>query len=301
MAKTFDHSMEEKGDFSSASQVENALSPISSDLNIDEVYSHEEQRKIVHRIDRRLVTVLGLMYCISLMDRTNLSAAALAGMNDELEMAAGTATGFRYSIVALVFFITYTLCQPPATLLTRKIGPRIFLPMITLLWGSIMIGFGFVPTWTTLVGLRILLGILEAGFFPGCVYLLSTWYSRYDVHKRYSVFYLIGASASAFSGILAFGIEQMDGLGGLSGWRWIFIVEGIISCVIALLGAWLLVDFPEHAARNGWRFLSADECGFIIRRINKDRSDAIPESFTLARFLRPALDLKIWGFALIFG
>jgi len=70
------------------------------------------------------------------------------------------------------------------------------------------------------VALRLLLGLLEAGYFPGCVYLLSTWYTRYEVAKRYSCFYLIGSLASALSGILAYGIMQMDGAAGYSGWRW---------------------------------------------------------------------------------
>jgi MFS family permease len=76
-----------------------------------------------------------------------------------------------------------------------------------------------------MVGLRVLLGVLEAGFFPGCAYLLSCWYPRYDLQKRNAVFYLIGSMASALSGILAYGIMQMDGLANLSGWRWIFIVR----------------------------------------------------------------------------
>jgi len=104
-------------------------------LDHDEEYSRAEQRKIIHRIDRRLVTTCGLMYCISLMDRTNLSAAAIAGMLKELKLT----VGFRYSIIIIVFFITYVLCQPPATVLCRKIGPRPFLAAITVGWGATMV------------------------------------------------------------------------------------------------------------------------------------------------------------------
>lgn len=71
-----------------------------------------------------------------------------------------------------------------------------------------------------MIPLRLILGVLEAGFFPGCVYLISTWYARYDLQKRYSVFYLIGCLASACAGILAFGLMQMEGLAGYRGWRW---------------------------------------------------------------------------------
>lgn len=78
-----------------------------------------------------------------------------------------------------------------------------------------MMGFGFLKTWTAMIPLRLLLGIFEAGFFPGCAYLLSCWYPRYDLQKRYAVFYLIGSLSSAFSGVLAYGFAQMAGLGDL--------------------------------------------------------------------------------------
>lgn len=111
--------------------------------------------------------------------------------------------------------------QPPATLLTRKIGPRVFLSSITFLWGIVMLGMGFIENWTSLLALRFIIGIFEAGFFPGTVYLLSTWYTRYEVGKRYSVFYLIGVVASACGGILAFGLMQMEGIAGYGGWRYV--------------------------------------------------------------------------------
>jgi MFS family permease len=275
-------------------QIEDVASQ-PSDIDHDEVYSPAEQKKIIHRVDRRLVSMCGLMYCVSLMDRTNLSAAAIAGMTKELRLD----IGFRYSTVILVFFVTYVIFQPPATVLTKKIGPRLFLATITLVWGGIMIAFGFVKDWAALAGLRILLGVLEAGFFPGAVFLMSTWYVRYDMQKRYSVFYIIGCVAAAFSGILAYGLMQMNGLANLGGWRWIFIIEGVISCLVAISGYLFLVDFPETGHKS-WNFLSRAECDFIMRRIDKDRGDAHTEPFTIGRFLRPALDFKIWLFALLF-
>ena len=135
-----------------------------------------------------------------------------------------------------------------------------------------MICFGFPNNWVVLIPLRMILGIFEAGFFPGCVYLISTWYRRYDVQKRYSIFYLIGCLASACSGILAYGIMQMNGVAGYRGWRWIFIIEGIITCLLGAAGYFLLVDFPDRAHKTAWKFLSEKECQFVIRMINKVRS-----------------------------
>ncbi|KAI0122034.1 MFS general substrate transporter [Daldinia grandis] len=259
---------------------------------VDDV-DEEEGKKIIWRIDRRLVTLVGVLYCISLMDRTNLSAAAVAGMNNELNLV-----GQRYSIVTLVFFVTYILFQPPSTILIRKVGPRIFLSTITLAWGAVMIGFGFSPSFEVLLALRLVLGAFEAGYFPGCVYLLSTWYTRYEMGRRYSVFYLLGCVASACSGILAFGLMQLDGTAGLSGWRWIFIIEGVITCLLASLGYWLLVDFPD-SNRKSWRFLSDRERSWIVRRVDTDRGDVETPKFQISLFLKGGLDLRVWGYGLI--
>ena len=123
--------------------------------------------------------------------------------------------------------------------------------------------------------------------------------------------------ASALAGILAFGLSQMEGTQGIRGWRWIFIIEGVvceygpwertseyadsveITGVIGILTLIFLVDFPDRAHKS-WKFLTEKECAFIVRRINRDRSDGDNEPFNLKKFLLPALDLKIWGFAMIF-
>jgi len=180
-----------------------------------------------------------------------------------------------------------------------------------------------------MIGLRVVLGVLEAGFFPGCAYLMSTWYSRYELQKRYSIFYLIGSGASAFAGILAYGLMQMSGLGGLKGWRWIFIVralalrspqhlpspfhssahatnlpplqmEGVITCLLGIAGYFLLVDFPDQA-KGSWKFLNDKEVDFVVARIENDRADTQAPEFNLRAYIKNAADLKVWGFASLFG
>ncbi|EFE32304.1 MFS transporter, putative [Trichophyton benhamiae CBS 112371] len=307
---------EEKASKGAADHVDDLKQVTTADVDEDEEFSRQQQRKIIHRIDARLVVICGVGYLVSLMDRTNTSVAAIAGMTKDL----GLKIGFRYSIIVLLFFVTYIIAQPIATVAIRKIGPRIFISFIVFTWGVILIGFGFVKDWQQMAGLRALLGFLEAGFFPGTVYLLSTWYCRREssfdiipsqkkitqvnnaideVQKRYSVFYIIGAVAGSLSGILAFGLSQMEGLQGIRGWRWIFIIEGVISILVAILSYIFLIDFPDRAS-GAWGFLNEKELAFVVRRVNRDRGDVHVEPFTLGRFLRPALDLKIWGFALIF-
>lgn len=163
----------------------------TSDTESDYGFTKEEQRKIIRRIDIRLVLTVGAMYCVSLMDRTNMSAANIAGMSVELKLIdnryVSRTTGqsikkrlltITQNIANLVFFVTYIIFQPPSTILVRAIGPRPHLAGITLLWGAVMIGMGFVKNFPQLAALRAVLGLFEAGFFPSCVYLLSTWYTR---------------------------------------------------------------------------------------------------------------------------
>ncbi|KAK5073426.1 hypothetical protein LTR70_010250 [Exophiala xenobiotica] len=308
-----------------AGQLEKTSSGISDRRNnaiIDE-FSPEEKKKLIRRIDKRLVLTLGFMYCVSLMDRTNTGVAVVAGMGVDLVFI-----GSRYSIMVLVFFLTYVFLQPPATVVLRKVGPRIFLPLIVILWGLTTIGIGFVKVWTDLIPLRLLLGVFEAGFFPGCAYLLSCWYPRYELQRRNAVFYLIGSMSSAFSGILAYGFSELAGKGagadwmgyhfgpteanptapkyfgpGLSGWRWIFILQGALTVIVGMVGWYFIVDFPELAAKKsffGANFLNEREAAFIVARIEKDRHDAIPETFAVGKYLKHALDLKVWGFATLF-
>jgi sugar phosphate permease len=268
----------------------------SSDENAAEV-TPQEGRQILHRIDRRLVLICGLMYCVSLMDRTNLSVAAVAGMVKDLKLKGN----YHYNIIALVFFPTYIVFQIPSTVVVRKIGPRIHLSAITLFWGAVMIGMGFVKTWDVMAGLRVILGVFEAGFFPSAVYLLSTWFTRYEVQKRFAVFYLLGSVASAFAGILAYGISHLDGRANLGGWRWIFIIEGIITCFLAVLGYVFLVGFPDDENAHKHRsWLNQRELKFVIDRIQADRGDAHTEPFDLWKYLGAGVDLKIWVFSLLF-
>ncbi|CAI7575858.1 unnamed protein product [Penicillium bialowiezense] len=259
-------------------------------------FSPSEQKKLIRRIDIRLVITLGCLYCVSLLDRTNLGAASVAGMQGDLDM---NASNNGYSITSLLFFITYTIFQIPATVIIRKIGPRLFLSGIVLLWGAVMLAFGFVPNWETMAGLRIILGALEAGLYPGSVYLLSTWYPRYELQKRNATFYLIGSMASGFGGILAYGLMQMDGLAGRAGWRWIFIIEGLLTCILGIGSYIFLVDFPEQSPKS-WKFLNESEASFVIAKIQADRADASVEPFSMGKYLANCKDSKVWAYAALY-
>lgn len=120
------------------------------------------------------------------------------------------------------------------------------------------------------------------------------------MHTRYSAFYTISCIGPACSGILAYGFMQMNGLGGYAGWRWIFIMEGLVTMVVAVVGYFLLVDFPQQAHDKN-HFLSEREAAFILRRINRDREDAGElEKFNVRKFFGGAKDIKVWAYGFVF-
>ena len=117
-------------------------------------------------------------------------------------------------------------------------------------------------SYSGLLAARFFLGVAEAGVFPGCFYLLSTWYRREEALRRFAIFFNSVTLAGAFGSLLASAIENMNGIQGHSGWRWIFILEGLFTMVVGMLTAFLLTDFPEDA---GW--LTPEERQYIYARL----------------------------------
>ncbi|KAF3920477.1 hypothetical protein ABW20_dc0106454 [Dactylellina cionopaga] len=261
-------------------------------------FTEAEKKHITRRIDFRITFILGVLLCFSLIDRNNMGTASVAGMNHDLGM---NAANNGYSIASFMFFILYVLIQPVASVLVRKFGPRNFITTICILWSCIVIGLGFVKHWQHLMGLRIILGLFEGGFSPATTYLLSTWYTRYEVGQRFSYVFMLAAIASATSGLLGYGLMQMHGVGGLAGWRWIFIMEGIITFLLALAAYTFIVPFPDADAHTAFKFLNKAEVNYVIQKIEADRGDAQIEEFNLKRFLSGGKDIKIYFLGSIYG
>jgi sugar phosphate permease len=184
--------------------------------------SPEQKRneaKVRRKVDYRPIPILGLLYSVAGLDRVNLSNTRVAGMNKDLRFDIGD----RYSIALLVFFITHCLFEMPTTLLLRPIGPKNLLNGLAISWGVVMLGMGWVNDWRLIVVCRMLIGILEAGSLPCCIFLLSTWYQRFEIQQHMRWWYLINLFVSAFGNILAWAIVKLDGVHGIEGWRWIFM------------------------------------------------------------------------------
>ncbi|KAF9894595.1 hypothetical protein FE257_006483 [Aspergillus nanangensis] len=270
-------------------------SPVDSGSNTSLEYDEATVKRIKRKVDLRLCLVVSLMYTVCQIDRTNLGNAVVAGMGKDIDL-----TGNHYSTMVVTFFPFYTLFQPPMTVIARKFGPRYFIGGITVAWGIVMAALGLVSDWRALVGLRCVLGLLEAGFFPSCVFLIGTWYVRHETAKRLALFYLVGSALSGFGGILAYGLQQMEGIQGKAGWRWIFIMEGVLTVLMGLVGLTFIVDFPEDARRTRW-FLTDREIDIMIDRVEKDRGDAHVTPFNLKEYLGFVADWKAWLFAFNFG
>lgn len=260
-------------------------------VNPAETYDAAYIRKTIRRVDLRLLPILGALYAFSLIDRSNLSLARVVGAEVELQLNVGE----RYSITTLLFFIPYILLEIPANMVMRRVGPRWWLGSIAFVWGSTMTAMGFVKDWKALAGCRVVLGACEAGFFPGCVYLISTWYIREEVQTRLALFYLLSVLVGGFTPIFAYGVSLIGKAAGLYAWRWIFIISGLATVFFALISYLLIVDFPDKAT-----FLDAKQVELIRERVEYDRGDAMPEQLTFSKCLTYARDLKIWAFAFLF-
>lgn len=133
------------------------------------------------------------------------------------------------------------------------------------------------------------MGVFEAGFVPGCAYLISGYYKRHEFQRRYTIFFTSAILAGAFSGLLAYALEYMDGVGGYEGWRWIFIIEGLLTVVVSLASFWLIAPWPHDA-----KFLKEDEKAFLLARLKEDNGPAKMDRLDRAAFIRTLKDPKIW-------
>ncbi|KAK5951825.1 hypothetical protein OHC33_007117 [Knufia fluminis] len=208
-------------------------------------YPEASRKKVFRKVDIRLIPMLAALYLICHIDRANIGNAKIEGMIDDLNM-----TGVQYNIVLSIFFIPYVLFEIPSNIILKWFKrPSYYLGILVVSWGTVMTCTGLVRNFGGLMGTRILLGIFEAGFFPGAIYLCSYWYMPKYLATRISYFYCASALSGAFSGLLAAGIAQMDGVGGYEGWRWIFLLEGIATVILGISCFFLLIDTPALSTR----------------------------------------------------
>ncbi|KAI1818414.1 major facilitator superfamily domain-containing protein [Poronia punctata] len=256
-----------------------------------ESFAHLDEKKILRKMDMRLIPMLAILYLLSFLDRGNIGNAKIEGLQEDLNMS-----GDQYNLCLTVFFFSYAAFEVPSNLLLKKLRPSRWLPTIMVAWGTVMTLMGIVQNFSGLASARFFLGLTEAGLYPGCAYYLTMWYCRREIQLRQAMFFSAASIAGAFSGLLAFAIAKLDGVAGLEGWRWIFILEGIATVAVALAAYFLLYDFPETAT-----FLTEEERAFVIWRLkyqgNTESHDiqvAQADEFDWKYVWAACTDVQIW-------
>ncbi|TFK69373.1 MFS general substrate transporter [Pluteus cervinus] len=222
--------------------------------------SLENENRVWRKLDLYILPVLAIFYLLSFLDRTNLGNARIAGLQKDLKM-----TNKQYSIALTVTYIPYILAELPSNLLLKIIGPNLMLPAMLTLWGIVTTLQGVITTYRGLLICRFFLGLLEGGLFPGLALYCSTFYPRNMLNTRITLFFSAASISGAFSGLLAYGIINMDGVGHKPGWAWIFILEGMVTVVFGVVSFGLLPGTPRQA-----RFLSDEEKDYVERRLKED-------------------------------
>lgn len=219
-----------------------------------------ERARILRKIDWHLLPFVTVFYLLSFLDRTNVGNARVAGMATNLNL-----TGFRYNIAAAVFFIPYSLAEVPSNIALKLFRPSRWIPSIMVAWGVVMTLMCFIKSYQSLVVARAFLGLTEAGLFPGVNYCICLWYPRSERSKRIAILFSAASVAGAFGGLLAYGIERMEGVGGLHGWQWIFCLEGIATVLVAILSFFYMQDYPETG-----NFLAEPERLYVVNMVKQD-------------------------------
>ncbi|KAI9462068.1 MFS general substrate transporter [Boletus coccyginus] len=240
--------------------------PVNNERNVATVdgaigeHSPAECARLLRKLDRHLLPLVSLLYLLSFLDRSNIGNAKVAGMSKDLHLV-----GLEYNTAAAVFFILYGLAEVPSNIILKLVRPSRWIPTIMVACGLVTTLMCLVNTYQGLLAVRIFLGLTEAGLFPGVTYYISIWYPRADRALRIAIFFSAAAIAGAFGGILAYGIEKMEGIGGLHGWQWIFCLEGLATMIIAFGAFFFMHDFPETAS-----FLTETERCNIVGLLRHD-------------------------------
>lgn len=242
-------------------------------------------RSAVRKAGWRLIPLIAFGYGTAFMDRSNISFASLQ-MNHDLHFSA-TVYGFG----AGLFFLSYAACEVPSNLLLCRFGARRWLSRILLTWGLLSIAMMFVRTAPEFYVVRFLLGMAEAGFFPGVVFYLTQWFPPNMRARAISRFYVSLPLSSAFMGAIAGGLLDLNGRFGLLGWQWLFLVEGLPAVILGAIFFFYLPDKPADA-----KWLTPQESAWLTDQIEADSACA-EHTHDIGRAL---LDRRVWLIALVF-
>ncbi|KAI0736205.1 MFS general substrate transporter [Fomitopsis betulina] len=217
-------------------------------------------RQILWKLDVHVLPPLALLWLANFIDRTNVGNARIAGLTTDLHLK-----GTQFNTALAVFYAPYILVELPSNWVLKRAKPSRWLPIIVAVWGMVTTLSGVVQNYGGLIAIRCFLGFCEGGLLPGIVLYLSTLYKRHELQTRVGIFYASASLSGAFGGLLATAIKKMDGVGNLAGWRWIFILEGMITILFAVI-AWGFLPADLGSAK----FFSEEERQFALSRFRRE-------------------------------
>ncbi|KAI1333497.1 major facilitator superfamily transporter [Xylariaceae sp. FL0016] len=251
----------------------------------DLVIDSKAEARLLRKLDAFLAPMCVMFFLVAYLDRSNIGNAAIAGMTEDLEL-----TGNRLNVAVTLFYVTYISFEIPASLVLKKARPSRLIPFFIISWSAVIIGSAFVRNYAGLIATRLLLGAFESGLFPCLTLYLSTFYKKEEQARRISYLFVAAALSGAFGGLLAYGLTSLHGASGLAGWRWLFLVEGIISMVVGIVAVFML---PDHFETAWW--LSEDEKALM--RIRHEQTAVYvgeSETFDRAEVKLAFRDPKVW-------
>ncbi|MBR7654357.1 MFS transporter [Brucella oryzae] len=225
------------------------------------------EEKIIKKITWRMMPFLGVLYLIAYIDRQNVSFAKLQ-MVDALNMSE-----YAYGLGASLFFVGYFFFEVPSNLLLERFGASKWFARILVSWGLVTIALAFTQSPTMFYVLRFLLGACEAGFFPGVLYLLTLWFPSQYRGSMVGLFMIFSAIANAIGAPLGGSLLALDGVFGLAGWEWVFLVTGAPAVIAGIVTWFYLDDKPEHA-----KFLSSEEKEWLKQKLLQEKEALAPSS-----------------------
>lgn len=244
-----------------------------------------DESALLKKVSLRLIPFMLLLYVIAYLDRINVSFAGLQ-MNKDL--------GFTPEIFGLgsgAFFIGYFLFGVPSNVMVARLGARKWIALIMVVWGLFSISFVEVKSVEVFCLLRFLLGVAEAGFFPGMILYLTYWFPRKEHAQAVSRFMTAIPLAGVLGGLISSQVLQMHGIMGLPGWKWLFLITGLPAVIFGFVVFFLLSDGPADC-----KWLSPEERTKLCNYIEQDRN-AVPASAQSENvFANP----KVWVFAILY-
>lgn len=249
------------------------------------------ERRLKRRLDSRLMSTVVAICLMNYIDRAAITSARLQGLQSDLHL-----TDVQYDTIIAILYVSYCPAQIPSNMLLNYIArPSFYISACVILWGITSALTGITRNFADVLACRILLGLPEAAFFPGCMYLLSRWYTRKELGLRTAIFYAGMLISYAFGSLWAAAIlGTMEGALGIAAWRWLFYIEGAVTVFIGLLSMWLLPDYPDNTT-----WLTVEERRIAQLRLAEDvgEADADAQEASLLEGFRMAIkDPKVYIF-----